>query len=162
MCKVEKTTRQQRAIALRMVGASYSAISQDTGISISSLQHLFAVTSVSKSGVTKDAIIKARQEVLDDKNLQTLVANELRMLIRTEIAISSKIMEATALTLEQLQKESPLNRAKALPQLASTVLSASTIMRRAITIPAKEKEEVPVLEVEHPPRLNVVDFRVKR
>lgn len=138
---------KQHALAMRMVGRSFSDISISTGISISTLQTIFRTEKLVKGSSTAALIQKANEEVLNDTKLQKLVAREMKSLIRSEIAIANNIIDQAALTIEQLHTFNAPTKAKALSSLANSINVASQICRRALTGNDVESATMPVLQI---------------
>lgn len=126
---------KQRACSLRITGLSVSAISRETGISARRLDYLFTKEGVKKSDIAASEIQKAVGDVRNCEKLKGQLQEEVKLLIRTELAQSSEILDHAAILLCELKGGSGAlsleRRANILSKITDVTDKATSIIRRA-------------------------------
>jgi hypothetical protein len=126
---------KQKASALRMTGLSIAAISRETGITARRLDYLFTKEGIRKSDIAIDEIKKAVGDVRNCEILKRQLQDEIKLLIRTELAQSSEILDHAAILLCELKGSSGAlsleKQANILSKLTDVTEKATSIIRRA-------------------------------
>lgn len=133
-----KTPKEiKRAIALREAGYSLSAIARKTGISIATLSRHFKAHSTTKGGLSKEAIEKAKTELMSDSGFIGDLKEQIAASIVDDLSQSQSIREAIALSLDQITNDTDelaSVKARALSALATATKITQEVQRKALNV----------------------------
>lgn len=137
---------------MRAAGFTHAAISERTGISISSLKRLFKTYSIEKGKLKQSVIDKATDELLNDATAVEAIKREVSSLILDDLAMVKRLRVAMAEATEVLEAT---NTAEALQVMravsagAVALKSTSETLRKSLGIDSIDEidDELPELTI---------------
>jgi len=103
MSKHITPSQKKQALIMRAAGYTIAAISDKTGISVSTLKRLFSTYKVAKGELKQSVIDKATSELLNDATTIDLFKRESANLLIDDLAQVKRLREAMALATESLE-----------------------------------------------------------
>jgi len=141
-----------KSITYRQAGWTIQAITNELGISPSTLYRTFTKHSVKRGSVTIETIESAKQLMLERSglanNLKDLIASQ----IQSDLALSDQLKTAVSIALDDLLNDSitpPSIKCKSYAAIATTLKVVSDIQRRCLRIQDETLtvSEVPILTI---------------
>lgn len=144
----------EKAMTMRLAGASMASISESTGLSVSTLYRNFKKQDISRGEISQAALQSARERLIKDATFIDNIKLMIAASINDDLALSRQIRDVTALSLEKItydNKMSPIEMARSLAALSTTMKLTQEIQRRALNIdkdnPFSVTADLPTLTV---------------
>ncbi|MGH1374302.1 MAG: hypothetical protein ACRBBW_19860 [Cellvibrionaceae bacterium] len=148
-----KTQRDQQIVLMRGLGCALIDISNETGLSISTVKRVISRHKTIKGSLCSEALAEARKRVIassaNDENLRLLTATT----VRASLVLTDRIQVEALATLDVLNKDphAALIRARALNSLSNVVKLNADGLRSAVKIAPQSEgdqdEELPEIVV---------------
>ena len=141
-----------RAIIYRQSGWTIQAITNELGLSPSTLYRIFLKHCVTRGSITTDTLHGAREKLLQESgligDLKLLIASQ----VKDDLALATQLRIGVAMALDDLINDvsTPSSmKARAYASIATTLKLTSDMMRRALQIDdaSLSVTEIPVLKI---------------
>lgn len=142
----------KKAIVMRLAGATLATISEQTGISSSTLKRYFKKSNVSPRDMTAESVFKAREALIQDATFIERLKQSIANSILDDIALSRKIRDAVSIQVDRIAEDmnTPASiQARSLAGLSTAVRLTQEVQRKALSLdkydPYHEAENLPQL-----------------
>jgi len=142
MAKHITPAQKKQAVTLRAAGYTITAISDKTGISVSTLKRLFTEYSVKKGELKQAVIDKATSELINDASTVEAIKRETASLLLDDLAMVKRLRESMAGAMEVLEASDTteaLQVMRAVSAGAVALKSTSETLRKSLGLD-KENE----------------------
>jgi AcrR family transcriptional regulator len=141
-----------KAIIYRQAGWTIAAITNELGISPSSLYRAFTKLDITRGSITKDTIESARRQLLEQSGLVGDLKHVIASQVKDDLALATQLRTGVAMALDDLINDvttSASMKARAYASVATTLKLTSDMMRRALQIDdaSLSVTEIPVLTI---------------
>ncbi|WP_404355793.1 hypothetical protein [Methylotuvimicrobium sp. KM1] len=133
--KVKTPDQIKRAILLREVGYTLASITEQTGISPTTLARHFRTHKPIKGTLKPEAIAEARRQLIEDGGLVNELKHQIASTVVDDYAQFLRLREATTLTLEELMNDGGLPahyKTRGLAAIATTLRLSQELARKAL------------------------------
>jgi|GEM_PF-2779640 len=143
MSKHITPAQKKKALTLRAAGYTITAISDKTGISVSTLKRLFSEYSVEKGGLKQSVVSKAIDELLHETSAIEEIKREAAILISDDIAQVKRLREVMAMATEALEANNTseaLQVMRAVSAAAVALKSTSETLRKSLGLDKQDQD----------------------
>ncbi len=145
-----KSQRDQQIVLMRGLGCALIDISNETGLSVSTIKRTLAKNKTTKGELSSEALAEARKHVIasvgNDEDLRLLTATT----VRAALVLTDRIQVEALATLNVLTSDphTALIRARTLNALSNTVKLNSDGLRSAVKIaPQSDGDQDDLMEI---------------
>ena len=140
------------AIIYRQAGWTIAAITNELGISPSSLYRSFTKHSISRGSITASTLESAKQQLLEQSGLIGELKGLIASQVKDDLALATQLRIGVAMALDDLINDvsTPSSmKCRAYASVATTLKLTSDMMRRALQIDdsSLSVSEIPVLTI---------------